>query len=125
MKALNQFNNVEKGRLLHQLFPGEMPGLIDFILGMSQTVQEDQELNRGQFDNGLFSFDFWLDLAGKVQDVTEKYSAKLHKSSNLFADQLFDGYLACFTIHCIVIYTTARTHDNSKFVKAVDLFFNP
>jgi hypothetical protein len=60
-----------------------------------------------------------------VQAALEKYDVKLHKNSGLFANQLFEGYLACFTLHCIVIYTTIRKHDEEKFVKAVDLLFNP
>lgn len=125
MKALNQFSNIEKAKLFHQLFPTEMPGLIDFVQGMCEAVKENQDLNRAEWNNGLFSFDFWFSLAGNVHAAAEKHSVKLHKNSNLFADQLFDGYLACFTIHCIVTYTTVRKHENEKFVKAVDLFFNP
>ncbi|TKT85485.1 hypothetical protein [Dyadobacter frigoris] len=125
MKALNQLNNPEKGKLLHQLFPNEMPELIDFVQGMCETVKENEELNRSKWNNGLFTFDFWLALAGEVDQKIDKYGAKLHKSSNLFADQLFDGYLASFTIHCIVTYTAVRQHENGKFVKAVDLFFYP
>ena len=125
MKALNQFSNIEKAKLLHQLFPTEMPGLIDFTQGMCEAVKENQDLNRAKWNNGLFSFDYWLSLAGNVHVATEKYGVRLHKNSNLFADQLFDGYLACFTIHCIVTYIAVRQHENSKFVKAVDLFFNP
>lgn len=125
MKALNQLNNVEKGKLLHQLFPREMPGLIDFIQGMCEAVKENEGLNRSKWGNGLFTFDFWLGLAGQLQTVTETYGEKLHGSSSLFADQLFDGYLACFTIHCIVTYSTVIKHGESKFVKAVDLLFNP
>jgi hypothetical protein len=125
MKALNQLNNLEKGRLLHQLFPLEMPAFLDFMQGMCEAVNENQEMNRAKWNNGLFSFDFWFSLAGNVRAAMEKYGSKLHKNSNLFADQLFDGYLACFTIHCIVTYTSVRQHENSKFVKAVDLLFNP
>ncbi|WP_159477670.1 hypothetical protein [Dyadobacter sp. 3J3] len=125
MKAFNQLKNVEKGKLLHQLFPGEMPALLDFVQGMCEAVNENQDLNRAKWNNGLFSFDFWLSLAGNVHGVTEKYGPKLHKNSNLFADQLFDGYLACFTMHCIVTYTAVRQNENSKFVKAVDFLFNP
>jgi hypothetical protein len=55
MKALNQFSNIEKAKLLHQLFPTEMPGLIDFVQGMCEAVQENEELNRAKWNNGLFS----------------------------------------------------------------------
>lgn len=125
MKSLNQLSNPQKAKLLHQLFSVEMPALIDFVQGMCEAVKENQDLNRAKWNNGLFSFDLWLSLAGNIHSVTEKYGMRLHKSSNLFADQLFDGYLACFTIHCIVTYTTVRKHEDEKFVKAVDLFFNP
>ena len=125
MKALNQLNNPQKAKLLHQLFPGEMPALIDFVQGMCEAVKENQDLNRAKWNNDLFSFDFWLGLSGNVHAASEKYGVKLQNNSNLFADQLFDDYLAYFTIHCIVTYTAVRQHENSKFVKAVDLLFNP
>jgi hypothetical protein len=125
MKALNQLDNIAKARLLQQLFPNEIPALTDFVQGMCEAVKENEELNRAKWNNGLFTFDFWLALAGEVEQKIDRYGAKLHKNCNLFADQLFDGYLACFTIHCIVTYTVVRQHENSKFVKAVDLLFNP
>ncbi len=48
MKALNQLNNPQKAKLLHQLFPGEMPALIDFVQGMCEAVKENQDLNRAK-----------------------------------------------------------------------------
>jgi hypothetical protein len=125
MKALNQLDNPGKAWLLHQLFPNEIPALIDFVQGMCEAVKEDEDLNRAKWNNDLFTFDFWLAIAGEVEQKIDKYGAKLHKNSNLFADQLFDGYLACFTIQCVVTYTTVRKHSDEKFVKAVDLLFNP
>lgn len=125
MKPLNQLDNKGKARLLHQLFPTEMPALIDFVQQMCEVLKENENLNRAKWENRLFTFDSWLLLARQVQTQSEKCGQNLHRSSSLFADQLFEGYLACFTIHCIVIYATTRKHKESKFVKMVDLLFNP
>ena len=41
MKPLNKLNNVEKGRLLFELFPEEMPQLIAFINDFTQSIIND------------------------------------------------------------------------------------
>ncbi|MBE9598695.1 hypothetical protein D3C87_299100 [compost metagenome] len=123
MKSLDQLNNLERGALLHQLFPNEMPDLLDFIEGMCISIKEDEEGNRKVWKLGLMTFDFWLSLLNQVEAAIKQYGKKLTKSHRLFTDQLFDGLLACFTIHCITVYVTLKQHPNPKFTKAVELLF--
>lgn len=125
MKPLVKFNNVEKAQLLHSLFPQEMPGLLKFIAASAQTIVEEQEQQRKNWKDPIFSFDLWLSLAIQVQQAITKYGRQMEKSKRLFSDQLFDGYNAMFTINSIVGYTTIRRHPNAKFSQAVDLIFNP
>jgi hypothetical protein len=125
MKPLEKFINIEKARLLHQLFPQEIPALLDFVLGMCQTIKENEAIHRTKWDNGLFSFNFWMSLLEDVEKRSLKYGTKLHGISRLFADQLFEGYLAMYMVHCLIVYTTTRQHPNRKFALAIDLLFNP
>lgn len=125
MKPLEKLLNVEKGRLLHQLFPQEIPALVEFVEGMCIATKEQEALHRKQWDNSIFSFDFWLSQINTVQNSIQQYGKKLHKNSRLFADQLFDGYPAMFMVHCMTVYTTTKKHPNRKFVTAIDLLFNP
>jgi len=126
MKPLESLNNVDKAKLLHGLFPAEIPDLLQFVSGMSLTINEEQDRQRSSWgENQLFGFDFWLTLTQQAERTIKKYGKGLEKSSSLFADQLFDGYNAVYMVHCLVIYTTVRQHTNAKFTQAVDLLFNP
>ncbi|MBS1528406.1 MAG: hypothetical protein JST19_22355 [Bacteroidetes bacterium] len=126
MKALTDLINVEKARLLYDLFPQEIPAFVEFTKGFCRTVQEEQERYRSDWpQNHMFTFDFWLSLAVQMEQIIEKYGSRLHKSGKLFSDQLFGGwdYSFLFTIHCLTVYVTAREHDNQKFSLAVNLLF--
>ncbi len=125
MKTLENLNNVEKGKLMHELFPKEIPALLEFVHGMCATIKENEPEQRRQWEHGLFGFDFWLSLVSDVEKKINQYGMKLHSSSKLFSDQLFDGYLAIYMVHCLMVYTTQRVHTNRKFTISIDLLFNP
>lgn len=123
MKSLEELINVEKGRLLHQLFPLEIPAFLQFVAGMSQTIEEEQQRIQSKWDNGLMEFEYWLSLAKEAAKKLTKYGRRLYTSSRLFADQLFDGYTALYLSHCLIQYTQSRKHENEKFALAVQLLF--
>lgn len=125
MKPLEQLVNVEKARLLHQLFPDEIPAFLQYMQGVCENIREQEPQQRRQWDNGLFSFDFWMSLVTGAEKKLMQYNGRLHKRSSLFADQLFDGYMAVYTVHCLTLYTQTKNHPNRKFTLAVDLLFNP
>ena len=124
MKPLDKCTNVEKAKLLHQLFPNEIPNLLQFVQGIAQSIKEDEESSRQAWKNGLFTFDFWLSLVVDVETRIEKYGDKLYNSSSLFADQLFDSFLSYFMTYSLILFTTIQQHPNKDFTKAVDLLFN-
>ena len=125
MKPLEQLINVEKAKLLHQLFPQEIPALLAYTSSLCSTILEEEQLLRSKWDNGLFTVEAWLSFVKEVGSKINRYGKRLYTQSRLFADQLFDGYLALYMVHCLTIYTTIRKHSDSKFVLAVDLLFNP
>jgi hypothetical protein len=125
MKTINSLTNVDKAKLLHELFPDEIPAFITFTKNMCAAIKEDEQAQRDKWNFGLFGFDFWLTLIDEAERKINQYGAKLEKSSRLFSDQLFDGYIALYLHHCLTIYTTNRQHPNRKFVMAIDLLFNP
>lgn len=125
MKPLEDLTNVEKARLLHELFPGEIPALLSYTNSLCITIREEEQLLRSQWDNGLFTVDAWLSFIKDVGSRIDWYGGRLYTQSHLFADQLFDGYLALYMVHSLTLYTTTRQHDNRKFVQAIDLLFNP
>ena len=123
MKPIERLNNVERAHLLHQLFPAEIPGFLQFVKGMCMTIKEREQQEREEWKNGLFTFDFWLTLICQTEAILLKYGKQLDSSSRLFSDQLFDGYLAIYMAHCLTIYTTTRVHSNEKFTKMADILF--
>jgi len=125
MKPLENLIIVEKARLLHELFPQEIPALLEYTNNMCLTTQEDEQLTRNQWENGLLTVEAWLSFVEEVRSKIDKYGKRLHTQSRLFADQLFDGYTALYMVHCMTLYTTTRKHSNHKFVLAIDLLFNP
>ncbi len=125
MKPLEELLNTEKGRLLFDLFPQEIPAVLQYVNNLSLTIIEEKEIIRTHWQEGLISFDLWLDLAVQAEHIINKYGRQLEQSSSLFSDQLFDSYLAAFMVHCLIQFTTISKHPNRKFCLAVDLLFNP
>ena len=117
--------NVEKAGMLYDLFPREIPELLDAIQGMCQAVKEDKDGHQRAWNNGFLNWDLWLALLGEAERKIGKYKTKMAKSKRLFTDQLFDGYVVMFTVHCLTSYAPTRQLANRKFTVAVDLLFNP
>ena len=122
MKPLSQQNNVERARLLFELFPNEMPAFISFMKINVQKILKNDEHLRDNWKGQLITVEFWLELAKKANECINKYDDKLGQKSRLFADQLFDGYNALLGSHCLSQYRQVAS--NQKFIKAIDIFFS-
>jgi len=122
MQPLKLLNNVQKARLLHTLLSNEIPDFISYLNEYTECVLDSKEELRTSWQGGMFSVDFWFELAEDVKKKTLKYGKDLRKSSPLFADQLFDGYTAMFTIHVLNQYG-AKPETDVKFKQAIDLLF--
>lgn len=125
MKPIEQLTNVDQAKLLHELFPKEMPQLIDYYLGCSEYVQAHIEDLKKTWNNPLMTLAMWLRLAEYVEQMIKKHGDKLHKSSRLFSEQLFGGYSAMFTGHWTIQYVTTQQKANRKFTSAVEMLFLP
>lgn len=123
MKNLEQLTNHERAKIIFGLFPTELNAFIDFVAAMAETINEEQQMQRKEWKNALFTFDTWLAQVNAVQqDIKElKNSPKPKPSAYL---DLFEGTKAWFTVYCISLYTTSRQHPNTKFATAVGLFFD-
>lgn len=72
MKPLENLINVEKARLLHELFPQEIPALLEYTNNMCLTIQEDEQLTRNQWENGLLTVEAWLSFVEEVRSKIDK-----------------------------------------------------
>ena len=123
MQPLNLMNNIAKARLLHNLLREEIPEFLGYLNELTETVLNDQERIRAEWNNGMMPVDMWFELAGRIQAVMAKYPEDLYRSPNVFADQLFDGFLAIFTRQALSNYTRLDKQTDPKFKPAVELLF--
>ena len=122
MNSLDKLNNVERAKLLFELFPGEMPAFISFMGTIAEKIMNDEKDLRENWERQLITVDFWLELAKTTKATLNKYGPKLAASSRLFADQLFDGYSAMLASHCLSQFKKVTT--SQRFIKAIDVFFS-
>jgi hypothetical protein len=123
MQPLQLLNNVQKARLLHSLLSSEIPPFLGYLDTMAETVLNDRERIAAEWKDQLFGVEMWFELAKETQKVMAKYPKDLRKSAPVFADQLFGGYMALFTVHALLQYTTQGKQTDPKFKTAVELLF--
>ena len=121
MKSLDKLNNVERARLLFDLFPDEKPAYIKFMDAAVQKIMSDEKELRENWEGKLITVDFWLRLAKTAENKINKYGSKLKASNRLFGDQFFDGYNAMLASHCL--HQFKKITSNQRFIKAIDVFF--
>lgn len=123
MKSLDEMHNVELAKLLATLCPGAIPDLLKFMeVNAADLVAHPEKLRKVWQDNPLVSFEGWIAMAGKVVEVIKLSGTKMPKRPALFADQLFDGFLAMYTRE--VTHQYAKQQDcPRRFRQAVELIF--
>lgn len=121
MKTRHNLNNVERGKLLADLFPDELQGILDAIPLIYETLSRNKADIAGQWNNPLITFDSWFRLATGVNTVITEHGSKLLKSKR-FSDELFDGYYAFFTIDCMVKYAEKERKDSNFYHMVIALF---
>lgn len=124
MKPLVHLNLVERAQLLHDLFPEEIPKLVEYIDGMCATIIEDQQQNRASWSDVIISFDSWLALAGEIRATVDKHGKNLYKRHSLFATELFGWTKALVSTHCLLVYITTKQQPNPKFKAMVEILFD-
>jgi hypothetical protein len=122
MKALKNFDNTDKLKVLHELFPDEIPQLLDDIQEFCTHFLAHKEDYAKDWNIGFMPFDYWLSLSEQTAELIKKYHFNMVKSSRVFSDQLTYTYAVLFVNDRIVKYAD-EMNDNSKFKKAVNLLF--
>ena len=116
-------NNVEKGKLLFELFPEEMPVLIAFMKEITQSVINDPGKLKAKPIDQIYTTEFWQELVDDAKRKLDLYGNKLAKRSRLFSDQLFDGYNSIYAGYCLHEYIRSDSYTNRKFRYGVLLLF--
>jgi hypothetical protein len=124
MKTIDQLMNVDKSKVMFDLFKNEIPEFLEYTQAIAEKVASDKEQLIADWNNPFLSYHQWLELSERVASAIKKYGKNLTKSGNLFADQLFDGYLAIFSNHCLEQYGLNKAQ-SPKFKLAIELFYLP
>ena len=124
MKSLTMLINSEKAKLLHDLFPTEIPALLDFIYAWNQKLEIEKDAIRKDWGLGLISFDQWYSLSRQTADLLKRHRSNMTRSSRVFSDQLFFSYTALYVTDCIIKYADWESN-SPKFKLAVALLFKP
>jgi hypothetical protein len=122
MKSLDKFDNTDKLRLLHELFPQEIPALLEDILEFCKDFRENNEAYAKNWNSGFMPLEFWLYLSNETEKIINRYKFNLLRSSKVFADQLSYIHAVLFVNDRIIIYSDSRSQ-NVKFRLAVDMLF--
>lgn len=123
MQTLDHLNNVQRAKLLFELLPADIPAFVDFTKSLAQRVKENPDALREKWQTPLLNIEMWVRLARAVHEAIEKYGIKLSKSGRLFSDQLFDGYTALFSVHCLQQFVEHAELKEPRFKTAVALLF--
>jgi hypothetical protein len=122
MQPLKILNNVQKARLLHSLLYTEIPPFLAHLRETTDHVLAEADTVRQNWNAHLLSADLWLSLARETQQQLSRYGKTLENSSPVFAEQLFSGYTALYTVQQLINYSEQADTD-PKFAQAVELLF--
>jgi len=103
---MKPLNNLEKGRLLADLFPEQLENICKEVLKQAEYFLENEEHIRAHWAGSIVTDNFWYSLVQNAVRRTKECGNRLYKNHRWFSDQLFDGYDAVFTIYCLVVYAT-------------------
>jgi len=122
MKAIEDLTNTEKARLLHDLFPAEMPLFLAHLKNFCNDFRENKERYAKDWDSGFIGFDYWYSLTEETAGILKRHTYNMAKSSRVFSDQLFFTYTSLFVNDRIIKYADHKSM-NEKFKIAVNLFY--
>jgi hypothetical protein len=123
MKPLNKLSNVERAKLLFELFPEEMPKFRSFMIELTEAIITDPAKLKSKAIDQIHTTEFWQELVNTAQRRLGQYGKRLAKRSRLFSEQFFDGYDSIYAAYCLHQYIIKDEGLNRKFRNAVLLFF--
>ncbi len=123
MKPLNKLSNIEKGRLLFDLFIDEIPYFITFAKDLTLSLLEDPGKLKTKPIDQLHTTQFWMELVTKAKERFEKYRKELEESGQFFSIQLFDEYDFIYSAYCLHQYLLNEECDRKLRLCIRMLFF--
>jgi len=122
MKALQILSNVDRAKLLVDLFPSHLKDLVDYIESKCKFLQDNSGTSRENWNDGIITHEFYKFYVDEIATLINRLGPTLRKNRTVFADQLFYHYRAIVTSHLILEYAVATSKD-MPFNMAVALLF--
>lgn len=122
MKAIEDLTNTEKARLLHDLFPAEIPLFLEHLKNVCNDFRENKEQYAKEWKSGFMGFDYWFSLSEETAGILKRHTHNMTKSSRVFSDQLFFTYTCLFVNDRIIKYADHKSV-NGRFKIAVSLIY--
>lgn len=124
MKTIEQLTNVDKAKIMFELFRSEIPDFIKYVEDIAVTIANGKDELIANWNNPLLSYNHWLSLSQQMSATIKRYGKSLSKSAKVFSEQLFGGYSALFTNHCLEQYGL-HVSKSQRFAQAISLFYLP
>jgi hypothetical protein len=122
MKPITKLNTKEKAKLLHALFPNEIPEFLNHLQKFCTQLHERQEGYEKLWNPRLMHFERWRVTSGYILQLLESKRSKLESSSEAFANHLFFLDYATITVNQLTKYAETESY-NQRFKLAVPMFF--
>lgn len=122
MKPLLKLNTREKAKLLHVLFPNEIPEFLNHLQKSCTQLHEREKGYEKLWNPRLMHFERWRVTSGYILQLLESKRPKLESSSEAFANHLFFLDYATITISQLNQYAQTDCY-NQRFKLAVPMFF--
>jgi hypothetical protein len=123
MKSLKIITYVERAKLLATLLPHEIEKYVNHLKQEAHELVKDQEPARQAWKgNFMLSFEGWVQMAQHVYNEITLKNKSIIRQPKQFADLLFFGARACYTVHHLSTY--AETDDCPEPMRlAIKLLF--
>lgn len=120
MKPIHRLSLKHKIKILHSLFPGEIPLYMNYLKACAVETMDDREEIARVWGNNVIQHGYWTFLADRTFDRIRKYGDSFNHCGKLFAKRLFKDRVCLFTLHTLMQYI--EIDDCSpKFALAVKL----
>ncbi|SMD01534.1 hypothetical protein [Pedobacter nyackensis] len=122
MKPLLKLNTKEKAKLLHALFPNEIPQFLNHLQKFCNHLYARKNGYEKLWNVRLMPFERWWLTSGYILQLLESKRSELESSGEAFAKHLFFLDYATVTINQLNQYAERESY-NDKFKLAVPMFF--
>lgn len=127
MRPLKEMTFEEKGIIIHQYFPDEIPALVAFFKHYAERIISDKGELREKWEDvpegNIYSFDVKQSLANEVKKIIETFGDGLVTNTKIFSTKLFRGNHAFFTDECLTAFLSEEKYEDPKFPLFVMLLF--